>query len=90
VGSVLDLSGQPDGQLPCAPTYRRHQDVTGVNGISLKIIYTLDMYPVIGQNILNNIGFMGHQIISLPEVTTCLRLILGGIIIFISPGTFMP
>jgi len=42
----------------------RHQDVTGVIGISLKIIYTLGMCPVLGQNILKNIGFKGHQIIS--------------------------
>jgi hypothetical protein len=67
----------------------RHQDVTGVIGISLKIIYTLGMCPVLGQNILKNIGFKGNQIISLPEVM-CLRLAQCGIIPRISPATFMP
>lgn len=79
-----------DSQLSEALTYTRHQDVTGVIGISLKIVYTLLMCPVLGQNILKNIGFKGHQIIGLPGVTTCLRLALCGIILYISPATFMP
>jgi len=64
------------GGWPAA--YRRHQDVTGVVGISPKIIYTLGMCPVLGQNILKNIGFKQHQIISLPGVTTCLMLVCVG------------
>jgi hypothetical protein len=80
------------GRWPAeAPTYKRFQDVTGVIGISLKIIYILGMCPVLGQNILKNIGFKGHQIISLPGVTTCLRLALCGIILCISTaGLWLP
>jgi hypothetical protein len=66
-------------------SFLRHQDVTGVNGISLKIIDTLDMCPVLGQNI----GFKRHQIISLPGMTTCLMLVCVGSS-SISPATFMP